>query len=141
MKFGHHSRTYLEGLTKFWSFWGSSAPPYSPFCTLRMLTFDPKPFLNPTLIPSPFKPLSVFLQILFLLPFTQLLKKKLCLITPPLPMKLTPPLIPLLSTTITTTPTLRMSTWSHHQPHHSTMTRSVKLQLHSHSTTLTSSYH
>ena len=48
VKFGHHSRTYLEGLTKFWSIWGSSAPLYSPFCTLRIHTFGPKPFLNPT---------------------------------------------------------------------------------------------
>jgi len=47
VKFGHHSRTCLEGLTNFWSFGGSSAPPYSPFCTLRMHMFNPKPFLNP----------------------------------------------------------------------------------------------
>ena len=37
----------FKGLTKFWGFWGSSAPPYSQFCTLKTLTFDPKPFLNP----------------------------------------------------------------------------------------------
>jgi hypothetical protein len=35
VKFGHQSRAYLEGLTKFWGFWGSSAPAYSPFCTLK----------------------------------------------------------------------------------------------------------
>ena len=35
VKFGHHSRVYLEGLTKFWDFRGSSAPAYSPFCTLK----------------------------------------------------------------------------------------------------------
>ena len=46
----HHSRAYLEGLTKIWSFWGSSAPPYSPFCTLKMHTFDPIPLENPTYI-------------------------------------------------------------------------------------------
>jgi hypothetical protein len=48
VRFEHHSRAYLEGLTKFWSFWGSSAPPYSPFCTLKMHTFDPIPLENPT---------------------------------------------------------------------------------------------
>ena len=48
VRFGHHSRAYLEGLTKFWSFWGSSAPPYSPFCTLKMHTFDPIPLENPS---------------------------------------------------------------------------------------------
>ena len=47
---GHHSRAYLEGLTKFWSFWGSSAPPYSPFCTLKMHTFDSIPLENPSYI-------------------------------------------------------------------------------------------
>ena len=47
VRFGHHSRAYLEGLTKFWSFWGSSGPPYSPFCTLKMHTFDPIPLENP----------------------------------------------------------------------------------------------
>ena len=36
VKFGHHSRTYLEGLTN------------SPFCTLKIHTFNPKPFLNPS---------------------------------------------------------------------------------------------
>ena len=48
VKFGHHSRAYLEGLTKFWGFWGSSAPAYSPFCTLKTHTFDPKPLANPS---------------------------------------------------------------------------------------------
>src|SRR5882762_1918250 len=48
VRFGHHRRAYLEGLTKFWSFWGSSAPSYSPFCTLKMHTFDPIPLENPT---------------------------------------------------------------------------------------------
>ena len=47
VKFEHHSRAYLEGLTKFWGFWGSSAPPYSPFCTLRTHTFDSIPLENP----------------------------------------------------------------------------------------------
>ena len=48
VKFRHHSRAYLEGLTKFWGFWSSSAPPYSPFCTLKSCTFDPIPLDNPT---------------------------------------------------------------------------------------------
>jgi hypothetical protein len=47
MKFGDHSRAYLEGLTKFWGSSVYSSPPYSPYCTLKFLTFDPKPFLNP----------------------------------------------------------------------------------------------
>ena len=47
VKFGHHSRSYLEGLTKFWDFGGSPAPPYSLFSTLKTHTFDPKPLLNP----------------------------------------------------------------------------------------------
>ena len=46
VKFGHHSSTYLEGLTKLCSFGGSSAPPYSPFCTLKTCTFDPTPLVN-----------------------------------------------------------------------------------------------
>jgi hypothetical protein len=46
VKFEHHSRAYLEGLTKFWGFWGSSVPPYSPFCTLKTHTFDPIPLDN-----------------------------------------------------------------------------------------------
>ena len=33
----------------FWGFWGSSAPPYSPFCTLKTCTFDPIPLENPKL--------------------------------------------------------------------------------------------
>ena len=48
VRFGHHSSTYLEGLMKFWGFWGSSAPPYFPFCTLKVHTFDPIPLDNPT---------------------------------------------------------------------------------------------
>jgi hypothetical protein len=47
MKFGHHSRAYLEGLTRFWGSSVYSSPPYSPYCTLKILMFDPKPFLNP----------------------------------------------------------------------------------------------
>ena len=47
VKFEHHSRAYLEGLTKFWGFWGSSVPPYSPFCTLKTRTFDLIPPDNP----------------------------------------------------------------------------------------------
>ena len=47
VKFGHHSRAYLEGQTKFWGFWGSSAPPYSLFCTLKSHTFNPIPLDNP----------------------------------------------------------------------------------------------
>jgi hypothetical protein len=37
----------LEGLPEFWGFGGSSAPPYSPFCTLKSHTFDPIPLENP----------------------------------------------------------------------------------------------
>ena len=48
VKFGHHSGVYLEGLTKFWGFGGSSAPAYSPFCILKTHTFGPKPLANPT---------------------------------------------------------------------------------------------
>lgn len=48
VRFRHHSSTYLEGLTKFWGFWGSSAPPYSPFCILKSHTFDPIPLENPS---------------------------------------------------------------------------------------------
>ena len=50
MKFGHHSRAYLEGLTKLWGLGGSSAPLYSPFCTLKSCTFDPVPLDNPTIV-------------------------------------------------------------------------------------------
>ena len=48
VKFGHHARVYLEGLTKFWGLGGSSAPAYSPFCTLKTHTFGPEPLVNPT---------------------------------------------------------------------------------------------
>ena len=47
VKFGHHSKANLEGLTKFWGFEGSSATPYSPFCTLKTCPFDPIPLANP----------------------------------------------------------------------------------------------
>ena len=47
VKFGRYSRAYLEGLTKFWGSGGSSAPPYSPFCSLKTHTFDPIPLDNP----------------------------------------------------------------------------------------------
>ena len=50
VKFGHHSRAHLEGLTKFWGFGGSSAPPYSPFSTFKSCMFDPKPLRNPTCV-------------------------------------------------------------------------------------------
>ena len=49
VKFEHHPRAHLEGLTKFWGFWGSSAPLYSPFCTLKTCTFDLIPLPNPNL--------------------------------------------------------------------------------------------
>jgi hypothetical protein len=44
VKFGHHSRACLEGLTNFGVF---GVPPYSPFCTLKIHTFDPKHLENP----------------------------------------------------------------------------------------------
>ena len=47
VNFGHHSTAYLEGLTKFLGFWGSLAPPYSPFCAFKSHTFGPKPLVNP----------------------------------------------------------------------------------------------
>ena len=47
VKFGHHLRAHLEGLTKFWGLGGSSAPLYSPFCTLKTCTFDLIPLPNP----------------------------------------------------------------------------------------------
>ena len=46
VKFRHHLRAYLEGLTKFWGF-GGLIPSYSLFCTLKSCTFDAIPLANP----------------------------------------------------------------------------------------------
>ena len=61
VKFGHHSRAYFEGLTKFWCFRGSSASLYSPFCTLKSHTFGPILLDNPE-HPAEYKGLHTCLE-------------------------------------------------------------------------------
>jgi hypothetical protein len=72
----HLSRAYLEGLTKTWGFGGSSAPLYSPFCTLKKaIHLTPCPW---TTLPVPMVPPGLALWV-FLYPCQTLAGNHLCL--------------------------------------------------------------
>ena len=48
MKHVHSSRSHSGGRTKFQGLLVHSSPPYSPYCDLKMFTFEAKPLLNPS---------------------------------------------------------------------------------------------
>jgi hypothetical protein len=51
VKHAHSSRCHSGGLTKFWGLSVHSFPSYSPYCVLKMFTFEAKPLLNPRPMP------------------------------------------------------------------------------------------
>jgi hypothetical protein len=47
MKHVHHLRACYEVLKKYWVSLVHSSPSYVTYCTLKIVTFDPKPLMNP----------------------------------------------------------------------------------------------